>query len=499
MNVIDKVIGYFDPKSGLKRASCRKALRHFEAARPGKDFNPKRFRFHQDEAISVAGASIREQARYMEANYDLASGALNILVMNVIGKGIHIEPQIKDPNGSLLPKVNQPLLQAFEQWCKRPEVTRELSWVHVQQLAARSWFRDGEYFTQLIHGSSNNIRHATNIPFSIELLEADRVPLDYDDAKRNIIQGIEKNEWGQPMAYYVFKHHPSGHLLVQHRDTKRVKAERILHTKLMHRIGQTRGMSVFASVLKRLYDIAEYESSEQLAARISAAMVGYIKRDRSMENYNVEEDERVFDLEKGSIFDALLPGEDVGTIESTRPNTQLENFRNAQLRALAAGTGTGFSSIAKNYNGTYSAQRQELVEQYIYYQALRCLFIDHFIQPIWERFVDVFMLSNPLSMQHIDRNSLYQADFRGQPMPWIDPKKEIDYEEKATKAGFKSRTQVIRDRGGNPEIVHNQIRQERKQAASDGLKFSSNLADEKEAKSKESNKKSTSHDDIDEE
>ena len=69
--------------------------------------------------------------------------------------------------------------------------------------------------------------------------------------------------------------------------------------------------------------------------------------------------------------------------------------------------------------------------------------------------------------------------------------------EKATKAGFKSRTQVIRDRGGNPEIVQNQIKQERKQAALDGLRFSSNLADEKEAKQKKSKKNAASDYDQD--
>ena len=58
-------------------------------------------------------------------------------------------------------------------------------------------------------------------------------------------------------------------------------------------------------------------------------------------------------------------------------------------------------------------------------------------------------------------------------MPWIDPKKEGEAEQLAVSAGFKSRTQVIRERGSNPQDVFEQIKQERAQDAEAGLTFSS--------------------------
>lgn len=58
------------------------------------------------------------------------------------------------------------------------------------------------------------------------------------------------------------------------------------------------------------------------------------------------------------IFDDLAPGEDLGMVESNRPNVHLHEFRNGQLRAVAAGSRGSYSSIARDYNGTYSAQRQ---------------------------------------------------------------------------------------------------------------------------------------------
>jgi 3-deoxy-7-phosphoheptulonate synthase len=53
---------------------------------------------------------------------------------------------------------------------------------------------------------------------------------------------------------------------------------------------------------------------------------------------------------------------------ATNPN--LETYRSGQLRAIAAGTGPTFSSVARKYDGTYSAQRQELIEGYGVYSTL---------------------------------------------------------------------------------------------------------------------------------
>jgi lambda family phage portal protein len=165
-------------------------------------------------------------------------------------------------------------------------------------------------------------------------------------------------------------------------------------------------------------------------------------------------------------------------IDSNRPNSMLEQFRNGQLRAVAAGTSTSYSSISKDYNGTYSAQRQELVEQSVHYGVLRDYFIERCVRPIWERFVDMAVLSGKLEIPEgsINPRTLWNAGFQGPTMPWIDPKKEGEAEQLAVSAGFKSRSQVIRERGGNPQDVFEQIKQERAQEEEAGLTFTSSAS-----------------------
>lgn len=203
------------------------------------------------------------------------------------------------------------------------------------------------------------------VPFSIELIEPDLLPFDLNEKKPFIVQGIEKNNWGRPVAYHLYRIHPgSVNAAINDKDVlRRIDAENILHPKLTNRIGQTRGISIFASVMNRLDDIKDYEESERVASKVAAAMCAYIKKPSTgIVDDETSKDERLLKMQPGMIFDNLMPGEEIGMIDPKRPNTMIEVFMKSQLRGVAAGTFTNYSTISKDYNGTYSAQRQEMVE-----------------------------------------------------------------------------------------------------------------------------------------
>jgi capsid protein len=100
----------------------------------------------------------------------------------------------------------------------------------------------------------------------------------------------------------------------------------------------------------------------------------------------------------GMIIDGLLPGEEIGLIDSKRPNPNVVTFRQGQLRAAAAGIGASYSSISKSYDGTFSAQRQELVEQWVNYAVLADEFTGQWVQPIYQTFVQVAILSGAVKV-----------------------------------------------------------------------------------------------------
>ena len=155
-------------------------------------------------------------------------------------------------------------------------------------------------------------------------------------------------------------------------------------------------------------------------------------------------------------------------------------FRQGQLRAVAAGLGGSYSSISRDYNGTYSAQRQELVEQWIHYAVLTDEFVGQFVQPVWQQFVLAAHLSGVVRMPNdLEQHSEDDALFVAQSMPWIDPLKEANAWHQLVQDGFASEVEVMRKRGANPRDVLEQITAFRKDTKERGLVFGSDLANEK--------------------
>jgi capsid protein len=98
----------------------------------------------------------------------------------------------------------------------------------------------------------------------------------------------------------------------------------------------------------RLSALKEYEDSELVAARIAAALGMYIKKGdgQSYEDAPTAKDgDRDLLIQPGMLYDDLRPGEEIGMIKSDRPNTNLESFRNGQLRAVSAGAHQLFQRI----------------------------------------------------------------------------------------------------------------------------------------------------------
>jgi len=172
----------------------------------------------------------------------------------------------------------------------------------------------------------------------------------------------------------------------------------------------------------------------------------------------------------GMVFDTLIAGEEIGTIESNRPSSLLEGFREAMLRAVSAATSANYSTISRNYNGTYSAQRQELVEGWMNYASLTTLFVEQFVEPVYRRLINDAVAAGRLQVPRgASLDALMDAEFRGPVMPWVDPQKEANGIESLIESRIKSPQQIIRERGGNPDAVLDQFEQWEKELDRRGL------------------------------
>lgn len=481
MNVVDRIVSYFAPQAALRRKAARAVLAHYEAGEPSRLRKFHRERGSQNEIVQRGAAAVRAQARHLVRNHDLSRGALRVLVNNVVGAhGIGIEPQPLRADGTVHTEYAAQLREAYQDWCRVPDVTGRMPWSRLQRAMARAWLRDGEVFGQMITGLRPDLDHGTRVPFSLEVFEADLVPMDYADTNKRILQGIERNQWGKPTAIHVLKSDVRTLGLPTSADTKRIPWERALHLATLDHIGQLRGVSEFASVITRLEDLKDYEESERVAAKIAAMLSAYVKRG-TPDMYNPDGGEapgsRSIAFQPGMIIDDLAIGEEIGMIDSKRPNPNLVTWRQGQLRAFAAGFGASYSSTSKDYNGTYSAQRQELVEQWIHYAVLCDEFTGEIVQPVWEQFVVAAHLSGVARMPaDLKPGTADDTLFVAQAMPWIDPLKEANAWAALIENNLASEVEGIRRRGGNPEDVLKQRAEFRRRAKEMGVPLASPAA-----------------------
>lgn len=480
MDLIGKLLFYTNPRKAIERLMWqREYKRLYEAAQLHHQHRRPKQHGSGDKSMDHARGRIRDWARYLDENHDLSAGILDTLVNKTVGAGIQVMPMILDSNGQAMRDLNLEIAALWREFSQRPEVTHELNFAALQRITARTLYRDGEILGQHVLGTMGRVVHGTRIPYSVELIEADYLPFEFNNDKRNIVHGVEKTAWGRPRAYHLYTIDPDDIRTVvireDGRNTKRVPADRMFHAKFTRRVGQTRGVSVFHAIAHRLDDLRDYEESERVAARIGATMAAYIKKGTDFDAasfYSAVNDGKIknrsMEFEGGMVYDTLLPGEDVGTIGVDRPNPNLESFRNSQLRALAAGSMTHYSGISKNYQeGTYSSQRQEMVESRSPYGALREYQVFAMYQPIYENFLTAAVLSNQIQIpREIQGADLFSSAWIAPPEPWIDPQKEANADKIAVDNHFIPWSQVVLQRTGrDPMVVLEQIRQEQEMLA----------------------------------
>lgn len=418
LNPIDRILGWIDPAKGLRRIQQRHALdqlqaRAHEAATPSRLRKMSMDRQGPNGIAQQGAMAIRIQTRHAVRNHDIARGIVRTMVNNVVGaNGIGWEPTPRRADNSIHEPFAAEISKMMALWSKRPEVQRRFHLAKCQRMVAGGWLRDGEMFTQHCTGFVPGLRHSTALPYSIELIEADYMPLDYTDAGKNIVQAAERNAWGEILRWWVYKNHPNeltNPMVTSWADLKPVDAARILQLAFLDHTSQIRGISEFASILNRLADIKDYEESERIAAKVAASLTAFIKKIPGQEGYDPDlapnKDKASGDLigrdlrlSPGMIIDGLAVGEDIGLIDSNRPNPNLVTFRQGQLKAAAAGIGASYSSISKSYDGTFSAQRQELVEQWVNYAVLTDEFTGQWLQPVYENAVSAALMSGVLKL-----------------------------------------------------------------------------------------------------
>jgi lambda family phage portal protein len=214
----------------------------------------------QDARFDITAATRLElvhKARDFERNNAIVNRLADLFEQFTVGAcGLQVLPDSENEDWNAAAQT------WWEEWQQYCDLTSLLSFGTIQSLAARSWFIDGEVFILKTRGESNRPR--------IQLIESHRVETPNHLISlegKTIIDGIEINPIGRPMAYWV-KDGVSDPLMPA--VYRRIPADQMIHIYEPSRPGQMRGLSFLYPVMNDLVDLEDLQGLEMKAAKDAA-------------------------------------------------------------------------------------------------------------------------------------------------------------------------------------------------------------------------------------
>ena len=443
-----------------------------------------------DSEILTSLRLMRARSREMVRDNAHAKNAVRIVQNNVVGVGIGMQAQVMTSRGKLVDSLNSKIERAWMSWCDRKtcHTAGLLGMPDILRLVMGQIVEAGEVLIRKVKQPFGGGR----TPYALEVIEADRLMDTWQTARapngNAIRMGVEIDEWGRPVAYWLYPTHPGDYQFRTFVPSKfiRVPAEEIDHLYILERWPQTRGVPWFHAVLRRMQDMKGYSEAEIVAARASANIVGFIKSPELAPGDGIDSSQRVIDSEPGT-FKSLLPGEDFVGFNPSRPNAALEPFMRYMLREMAAGVGTSYEALSRDYSqSNYSSSRLSLLDDRDLWRVLQGWLIRNFLSNIYCEWLSQAVLSGELQVPDdywINPAKYEAARFKPRGWSWIDPTKEVSAYRSAVRAGFMTTADVIAQTasGADVEDVFKGRRQELDMAAELDLVFDTDPAQVDEA------------------
>lgn len=457
MNFIDRVVGFFNPNAGVRRAIARELLSQqfkYDGAskkdRLGGWVTPST---SANAAMSGFAATLRDRSRDLARNNPYASKAKRAGASNCIGAGI--KAQIKNKRNQ---DAGDLLEDLWESWAETTKCDADgvLGFYGIQSLVFKTIFESGEV---LIRRRKRRADSGLKVPFQLQVLEGDYLDESKDFSNlsdgRFIYKGIEFNKRGTPVAYHLYTQHPGDDRLRSlSTNSVRVPASEIIHLFRVDRPGQVRGVPWMAPAVVQIKEFQDYESAQLVRQKIAACYMAFVR--------DIDSDAPTSSLTKneaGQFIDKITPA----TIEflpygrditfANPPGVEGYGEYSVQiLRGIATGSGVPYEVLTGDYSKVnFSSARMGWLEfQREITEWQRDIFLSNFLPRVWDWFAEY------AGILGYDVDSA-KVTWIPQKREMIDPVKETTAAIKEVRAGFKPLSEAIREQGRDPDEVIEQI------------------------------------------
>jgi lambda family phage portal protein len=399
-----------------------------------------------------------------------AKRAKQLVVNNVIGIGIGMQAQVYTTRDELNARVNDEIEAVWKDWCYADycHTGGRLDFSMLERAIMAQVFEAGEVFVRKHYRRFGQ----SEIPFSLELIEAERIADDmyttsFERGNGNEIRmGVELDGFGRPIAYYIRKRHP-GELRfsvnMSPNDIERVPADQIIHLAFGDRWPQTRGEPWMSAVIRTARDMAGYIEAEITRARTQASVPWTIETPEDASSWGETQDDGSVEMEvEPGIAKRLNPGEKMSVPAIGSPNPQVEPFMRYLLRDFASGLGVSYASLSADYSqANYSSSRLSLLDDRDVWRAFQSWFLCSFRGPIHREWMQQAVMSGVFSTFSVqawalDRSKYEAVRFRPRGWGWVDPTKEVEAFKDAVRCGFMTLQDVVSQSGSDIEEIFDQ-------------------------------------------
>ena len=439
-------------------------------------------------ANEVAGLELlRARARHVYANNAIARGLVDFLVCNIVGNGISPQPLVSNK------RTRERIITLWEQWGEQADFADTLDVYGLQTLAVRTWLTSGEAF--VVHRPYET---DSGVGYQVQVLEPDFVPLFdgvHPDNSHSICQGIEFDQQGKIVAYWVLKSEarPANIASSAWLDRyERIDARHVSHLYEPLRPGQLRGIPPLSVSLVRLRNTDDLDDAVLERQRIANLFVAFITRPAGeIEDYApptgeaVDVDEAVADaqaeetlppiqLEPGA-SQVLEDGEDIKFSEPPDAGTNYVDYMRWQYRTICAAYGIPYAVAFNDYADANDRTMRVALNEFArrITQITENIVVHQLCRPMRRKFFDAAILAGLLPSNKAEiRNTRWVP----QAKPYIHPVQDMQALKMKYELGMTSRTEMALQQGKDADLLDSEIARDNARERKLGLKFHEAIA-----------------------
>lgn len=456
-NPVDRLIGWFNPQAGIRRARARVALsmvRGYDGAKLGRRTGGWVTGGKSANAeIAPALHKLRERSRDLCRNNPYAVKAIASRVSNTIGTGI----VAKWSDGQ----------EVWDAWVKECDADGQHDFYGLEALVDRTVEESGECLVRLRWRRPED---GLTVPLQLQVMEPDFL----DDLKTQdlpnggyIINGVEFDAIGKRVAYWLFPQHP-GEItpLARAMTSRRVPASEILHIYEKQRPGQVRGVPRLAPVLLTFRDLDDYEEAELLRKGIEACFAAIVTTDDEsavMGQASTDGAGRRIEQLSAGMIHYVRNGENI-SFGSPAAVQGYNEFIRSQQHKLAAGARTTYEKTTGDLSQVnYSSIRAGELEFRRDVEQFQWLtFIPQFCNAVAAAYKQAAVLAGKIKRPA-------SVEWTTPKWDWVDPVKDLTGELLEIAAGLKPWQEGVRRRGGDPDTTVKQIREDQDRFGKAGI------------------------------